>query len=266
MSLLPATHLLRSGLQRSGYFSTPSTPEATVRSFVDKLRPYTTDKKLIRIGAGADGGYLVPDDLTGIEYCFSPGVNRTATFEEDILRRGIKSYLADASVDGPPASLRDYVFDKKFLGSYNDETYMTLTSWMERYLPAHRGDLLLQMDIEGGEYPVLIESPRETLRRFRIILIEFHHLEQLLNRAMFPLLAEAFHKLLLDFTLVHLHPNNAGGVNRLGSVLLPNMLEMTFLRNDRIAERKPSVSFPHPLDQRNLSTQDDLVLPDCWYR
>ena len=27
------------------------------------------------IGGAGDGGYLVPDDLDGIEYCFSPGVN-----------------------------------------------------------------------------------------------------------------------------------------------------------------------------------------------
>ncbi len=40
------------------------------------------------MGGENDGGYLVPDDLEGIEYCFSPGVSNIATFELDCLNRG----------------------------------------------------------------------------------------------------------------------------------------------------------------------------------
>jgi len=46
------------------------------------LRPYTTDKELIRLGAEKDGGYLIPNDLAGIEACFSPGVGNEFNFEK----------------------------------------------------------------------------------------------------------------------------------------------------------------------------------------
>src|SRR5262249_38221987 len=73
-----------------------------VRRLIERLHPVTTDKKLIRIGGGGDGGYLVPDDLGGVVACFSPGVGAVASFEAALLSRGIPCYLVDASVTRPP--------------------------------------------------------------------------------------------------------------------------------------------------------------------
>jgi hypothetical protein len=257
------TRLFRSILARSGYFSTPAVAESQLTEFLKRLQPYETDKTLIRLGGDGDGGYLVPDDLKGIEYCFSPGVSTTSVFEEELLSRGIKSFLLDASVEAPPATLREYVFDRLFLGSRDGDNMITLENWMNKYLPGHQGDLLLQMDIEGFEYPVLMESSLDTLRRFRIIVIEFHFIEQLINQSMFGILREAFEKILRDFSIVHIHPNNVRGCNRVGSLLLPNLLEITFLRNDRIKWKQPAKCFPHPLDRRNVKSSQDVVLPDC---
>lgn len=261
-----AISVLRRALLRLGYCSAPMTPTDDLTRLLAQLRPFETDRPLIRIGAAHDGGYLIPDDLDGIEYCFSPGVSNTAAFEEDLLARGIRSFLADGSVDGPPSSLREFVFDKKFLGSLESDTHLTLGSWVNQHLPWHNGDLLLQMDIEGAEYAVLLEASREVLRRFRILTIEFHYLEQLVNRRMFGIMTAVFAKLRQDFTVVHLHPNNASGLIRAGSIRLPHLLEITFLRNDRVVEKRPTRSIPHALDRRNVPARDDLVLPDCWLR
>jgi hypothetical protein len=261
-----AISVLRRMLLRLGYCSAPMTTTGELTTLLARLRPFETDKPLIRIGATHDGGYLIPDDLEGIEYCFSPGVSTTAAFEEDLLTRGVRSFLTDGSVDGPPPSLREFVFDKKFLASFESDTHVTLSGWVNQHLPWHTGDLLLQMDIEGAEYPVLLETPREVLKRFRILTIEFHHLDQLLNRRMFGLLSAVFFKLLQDFTIVHLHPNNASGVIHCGPIRLPHLLEITFLRHDRIAEKRPAQAIPHALDRRNIPARDDLALPDCWLR
>lgn len=261
----PGIRALRSLLARSGYFSAPATPESDLAELIGRLRPFETNHPLVRIGGERDGGYLLPDDLEGVEHCFSPGVSTTATFEEALLDRGIRSFLADASVEGPPATLRDYVFDKRFLGTVEDETFITLSGWLESRAPLANRDLLLQMDIEGAEYGVLLETPREVLKRFRIMVIEFHFLDQLLNHSVFPLLRDAFLKALRDFTVVHIHPNNYRGASRRGSCTVPDLLEFTFLRNDRVAGRRPARTFPHPLDRKNVAGRDDLALPACWY-
>lgn len=46
-----------------------------VAEFLRNCYPLTTNIELIRVGSNFDGGYLVPNDLQGIEACFSPGVD-----------------------------------------------------------------------------------------------------------------------------------------------------------------------------------------------
>jgi hypothetical protein len=77
--------------------------------FLASLRPATTNHHLIRIDGDSDGGYLIPDALEHLEFCFSPGVAFTADFEDDLTKRGVKCFLADYSVDRPP--IRSVLFD-----------------------------------------------------------------------------------------------------------------------------------------------------------
>ena len=140
-----------------------------LRRFLDTVRPQRTNHDLIRIGGESDGGYLVPNDLEGIEVCFSPGVAHTATFESELAARGLQCFMADYSVDESPIENPLFHFEKKYLGAVNDAVYMTLDSWVERKA-AGEGDLILQMDIEGGEYSVLHSVSESVLQRFRLPL------------------------------------------------------------------------------------------------
>ena len=81
---------------RFGWFASKRTALADMRRVVDLLRPVDAGHRLVRIGAEGDGGYLLPDDLDRISACFSPGVDRTATFENALALRGIgEKRLAD---------------------------------------------------------------------------------------------------------------------------------------------------------------------------
>jgi hypothetical protein len=53
--------------------------EELLLNFLNKIKPLPTKHKLIRLGSGGDGGYLVPDDLAGISSCFTAGVARVST-------------------------------------------------------------------------------------------------------------------------------------------------------------------------------------------
>ena len=65
-----------------------------------------------RLGPDGDGGYLVPDDLAGIEYTFSPGVSTESGFEAALAARGQRVFLADYSVDGPAEANANFAFEK----------------------------------------------------------------------------------------------------------------------------------------------------------
>jgi hypothetical protein len=259
-------YLIRNVLLRRGYFVSKLSDDTEIRDLLDRLKPLATDKPLVRIGGDVDGGYLVPDDLDGIEYCFSPGVARTASFESALAKRGIHSFLADYSVDGPPVNSEMFSFEKKYLGAFNTEIYMTLGRWVEKSLPGYTGDLILQMDIEGGEYDVMLETPEEVWKKFRIVVIEFHGLHTVFNKYGLKSFRFCFQKLLNHFDVVHIHPNNATFRARRGDLDIPGVMEITLLRKDRIQWRRRRDVFPHELDRPNLPGKPDLVLPDCWYR
>jgi len=260
----PAVHetgKIRAAVRALGL--TRRTGRDRVRALIQALRPQDCGLPLVRIGGPGDGGYLVPDDLAGIEYCFSPGVSTVSTFENQLADRGIRSFLADASVNAPPIARPEFVFDKKFLGPADAGQYMTLASWKNRYLPGYAGDLLLQMDIEGAEYEVLLTTPAALLDRFRIILVEFHFLDRMFEPEEFPIIEATFHRLLRFFHVAHIHPNNIGGSVVLDGIEVPRLLEFTFLNKRRVARTRPQTVFPHPLDADN-GRRRPLALPDCW--
>jgi hypothetical protein len=247
-----------------GYYATRRTELSNVLGLIRELRPQECGKDLIRIGGTGDGGYLIPDDLEGIEYCFSPGVNTVSNFENHLADLGIKSFLADYSVDRPPISRPEFTFDKKFLGSSDRGCYFTLASWKDKYIKDYSGDLILQMDIEGCEYEVILNIPDSLLNQFRIMVIEFHYLDRLFDPVTFFLLSASFRKILQSFHVVHIHPNNIGGSVKVGDIEVPRVLEFTFLNKRREASTKQQLVFPHKLDVENTG-KDTLHLPRCWY-
>lgn len=250
---------------RIGYFPTKATRKADILGLIAKLHPIATEIDLIRLGPDKDGGYLVPDDLEGIEACFSPGVSDASDFELACAQRGMQVFLADYSVAGPATEHENFHFTKKFVGATTSEQFMTMADWVGRAPIGADTDLLLQMDIEGYEYETLLSMPDDLLRRFRIIVIEFHRLHHLWSAPFFRLASSAFTKMLQTHSCVHLHPNNCRSSIYLQGVEIPRVMEFTFYRNDRFQRRGHAWRFPHPLDRDNTA-KDPVVLPACWYR
>lgn len=238
---------------------------AAVADFLKLVHPVSTDRPLIRIGGNGDGGYLIPDDLEGVKYCFSPGVSTTASFEEHLITKGIKCFLADYSVVDAPIESEAIAFTKKFIGPESNDVFMTLKEWVESSVGSDDGDLVLQMDIEGAEYESLIVADESLLARFRIIVVEFHRLDALFNTMGFKAINGVFQKILKNFDVVHIHPNNGSKVLTCGGIDVPPAMEFTFLRKDRIGVRRPATTFPNQLDRTNVPDMPDFPLPRCWY-
>ncbi len=246
-------------------FVTPITKEDRIASLIHKLFPVVSKgKELIRFGPKGDGGYLVPDDLAGIEACFSVGVGSTSGFEKDCANRGMKVFLADKSVEKPAEFDEEFHFTKKYVGATTNEDYITIDNWVSSSLSETQSDLLLQMDIEGYEYEVFLNMSNSLMHRFRIIVVEFHNLDKFWIQSFFKLASRAFDKLLQTHSCVHIHPNNCRGSIQRKELDIPQVAEFTFLRNDRISNPSFVGTFPHPLDYNNTS-KPSLPLPKCWY-
>ena len=141
----------------------------------------------------------------------------------------------------------------------NNSEFITMDQWVNSSDIDNNSDLLLQMDIEGSEYNSIINMTDELLNRFRIIVIEFHSLQDLWQPRFFDFASLAFNKISQSHTCVHIHPNNEDGIDKRLGIEIPRTAEFTFLRNDRI---KFKAFYSPILHKRSVKGRAYVSL--CW--
>ena len=193
------------------------------------IKPYDLGYDLIRVGPSGDGGYLVPDVLKKIKTCFSPGVLN-----------------------------KNYEYLKKNLGTHEDDETTTLNSWMDS--KETQDDLLLQMDIEGSEYEVVNSLDELNLKKFRVMIIEFHYFEQVLTKMGYKTIESVMKKILKYFDVAHIHPNNCCGSYKVNKTIIPSTLEITFMSKELSLKKERIDKLPNKLDSKNISHKDDIFL------
>lgn len=256
-----------------------------VKSFFKFIHPVNAGHELIRIGPNHDGGYLLPNDLNGINYCFSPGVGGSILFEENLLDFGIESFLLDPSVVAPSTNLKGIHFEQKPLtpatgdlfsfkmfdelsDDIRNEKGISLLDWVDSKVASTDADLILQLDIENSEYQVLLATPIDLLKKFRIMAIEFHSFHNLryqynLDNIFFPI----FTKILSEFDIVHIHPNNVARNIPFSNYSLPHALEITFHRKNRRKVDPSKLSeFEHELDSDTVKNLKKVILDNSLFR
>ena len=234
-----------------GLFASQMVSESELKAYWKLVQPHSNGHELVRVGGKSDGGYLLPNDFEGIKYCYSPGAGAIWTFEESLgSKYGIKSMVCDGTIERFPSfnSLKSFI--PKNVGLAESENVISFESWVGE-VGANPGDLILQMDIEGGEYPILSSVDSEFLRKFRIIVLELHDLHLLALPSSFSYqYSQLMFKLLKNFDVVHLHPNNCGGSYIAHGTLFPKVIEITLHRKDR-SQKNSSARIPHILDSPN---------------
>jgi len=231
---------------------------------LDFFRPKPSPARLIRIGGVRDGAYMVPKDFAGVTACFSPGVANRKSFEDELANTmGIRSHMLDFSSDlesfGTPLVEGLQFFDKKWLAPVDGLDSLALDTWVDQREPKS-SDLILQMDIEGAEYAILAAASSSLLRRFRIVIVEFHDFrKRLMDAGTDEEFDSVVTKLNRDFVVVHARANNCVDMEPLppNDTLIPDVVEVTMLRRDRFETlgggRLFPVNLPHPSDIRRNS-------------
>lgn len=247
----------------------PVNDRKELRRFLARIRDKYVSCELIRIGGDRDGGYLLPNNFNDISYCFSPGVDYVARFESELSKTyNIKSFMADASVDGSPIEDENLIFTPKFLGSRTEGQFITLSDWIEQSIGNDRKNRILQMDIEGAEYEVLTFETSETLSQFSMMVIEFHGLPRLFDGDFLGIWNAIMEKIYANFSICHIHPNNCCGTVTRDGIEIPRVAEFTFIRNDLIENNlsEHAIRLPHSLDRPNVQGKPDITMPEIWWK
>ncbi|GAA4045462.1 FkbM family methyltransferase [Parerythrobacter jejuensis] len=233
---------------------------APLRAMLAGLHPVRTEHDLVRFGGEADGGYLVPDDLDGIAAVFSPGVDQTAEFERDCIARGMASFQADGSIEQSPLTDDANDFLAKFIGIETVGDTITLDDWVAAKQPGS-AELMLQMDIEGHEWLSLAQISDALLKRFRVMVLELHHLDALTTDFGRQVIGPVIQRLTRHFDVVHMHANNHADTLATRDGELVELVEITLLRKDRSQTRDLVTALPHPLDRDNVPDRPPIQLP-----
>lgn len=256
--------LLHRVFTKYGPASTASDANSTVQLLFP--RPYYGD--VTRVGGNSDGAYVLPQSpLNGISASISPGVSEVIDFDLELGQLGIHSYLYDASVSCPTRLTNMQHFEKMYIDSFKSDNTKTLHQIVDEISEQHKGDLLLQMDIEGAEYRCIHATSSTTLKRFRIIVLEFHDLDFFLSNSLYcrywirPILQ----KLRTNHDVLHVHVNNHGHLTNVQGTPVSNVMEVTYLRHDHWSSQNSEVVDTRRLDIQNRSDRPPIVLNSPWF-
>ncbi len=260
---------IKGELLKNNIFVEKTTSKNDLENFISNFKKKYISCNLIRIGARGDGGYLLPNNLDDVDYCFSPGVSSLFEFEKELSDSyNIKSFMADGSVEGPQINENNFQFIKKFITSKTNENNITLSEWVKKSIGNDPGNKILQMDIEGDEYDVLNYEDKDLLSSFSILIIEFHDFHKLFDAKFFKNLNSIFNKIFDNFSICHVHPNNCCGLAENKNIQAPKVLEITFLRNDLISKfrNNSNIDLPHKLDKKNVEKNKEIKMPEIWWK
>lgn len=227
----------------------------------DPFTVYQWDEK-VRLGASADGGYVIADNLGTYDLYISAGVSNEESFSRDFIQKysmnESNSFAFDGTIPNYPYDYTtDISFIRKNISSVNDVHNTNLDNLLSRHT-----DAFLKMDIEGHEWTWLTHSPY--LKNIKQMVIEFHGpwadpwcwgwAKHGLSQ---EFIQTCFEKLSETHVMVHVHGNNsAEAING-----LPNVIELTYLRRDKHVLNKNTDDFPmKDLDFPNGSQRPDYVM------
>jgi hypothetical protein len=236
--------------------------EDRIRAILNNLKPVNIQSELIRVGSFKDGGYLIPKDCFECDFLISPGIDDKVTFELAFASKNIPCVLIDSSVTTLPIYHENFEFIQKFVGKINNEKTIMLDTVIDNY-DGNNG--VLQMDIEGAEYEVILHS--EKFDHFKYICIELHNFYNVACMQEHSAARKALEKIFEKFTCCHIHLNNTDRLIQIGCWKIPNYLELTFIRNDLLQNFEVSinpVTLPHQYDSISEPRSPEIHVPDNW--
>ena len=121
------------------------------------------------------------------------------------------------------------------------------------------------MDVEGSEYEIINSISETNLKRFKIMVIEFHHFEQIITKLGYAMVSGVINKINKYFDVSHIHPNNCCGTHKIRDITIPSTLEITFLNKKNSKCKKKISKIPHELDYKNVNKNPEIILSDSWY-
>jgi len=242
-------------------------PDGPTRELLHSFAVCTSCSEFKRLGELSDGGYLTcMDGLEGnVRAAYSMGVRDNDRWSDDIYQLlSVPVNQFDCTVEGSPEKCAGCHFFQACLkgdngqGGFPGKTSWTLQEALEQsgQGAASRASLLMKMDIEGSEWPILASSSTDQLQKFKQLLFEFHWLDK---EYMHPNYLQAMQALSnAGFRVAHIHGNNYASMYNVHGYSIPSVNEVTFLLDSPQLESCLTNPELDPLDSANNPSAPEL--------
>ena len=213
-----------------------------VEGILDELRPYAIPFTMRRYGnPNRDGGYGLLKKFTEeslIVYSLGVGVFiENILFDLQMADSGKRVYLYDDNLDELPKNHENFTYKRSYVSSENASKHIEENGHKDET------DILGQIDIEGAEYELFSEVDESYFKHFSQLSVEFHDLHEptveMLN---------VFKKLNKYYYIYHIHANNNRMVFDSEKGILPQVLEICFLRKDKLDFNPYFCKIPRPIN------------------
>ena len=235
----------------------------SVTELLALLGPHdVTDHRKVRLGRDSDGGYVMLDDFEAVGTALSFGIGADASWDVALADRGIRVLQFDDTIEvSPSAHRRLSFFRKRIVPSAPDGAgSTTLAQALDEHVPPDDDRLILKIDIEGGEWDVLDALAGSVIDRFHQIVCEFHDFHRILEADWRDRAHRVLTKLNDRHAVVHIHGNNFRPMISIGDMLVPDVIELTYVRSRGYALTDTTADFPGPLDNPNDPGRLDYYL------
>jgi hypothetical protein len=217
---------------------------------LELLQVYNFDKK-IRCGSNSDGGYILAELDGGYDCYISAGISNEESFSRDFIDKynmnEYNSFGFDGTINNYPYEYTKKIsFIKKNIHHFNDDNNSNLSHLTDKYY-----NIFLKIDIEGGEYPWLLQIDESRLNKFKQIVIEFHGITNDGWGCNYNDKVKCLEKLSKTHYIIHAHGNNYGPV--LNNI--PDIIELTYINKNYFNSVPELNTQPLPID--------NLDFPNC---
>lgn len=236
-----------------------------VHRVMNELRVYSSDYPKCRVGSAGDGGYVIAD-IGSYDILVSCGISDNIDFEIEFCSKYSTPCIGfDGTVSGLPSSYspdkHPITFIQKNISVSNTEKTTNLQSEISEFR-----NIFLKMDVETFEFRWFNELTEDHMNKFKQIVVEFHfpfntgNFTHLDIEMPVEFKMNIFKKINKTHTLVHFHANNCCGTRLFEGVVVPNVFECTYVRNDIQTTKTPSnEKIPSPLDFKNTGNPEIFI-------
>ena len=206
------------------------------------LRPKTIlGKKKVRIGSNEDGGYIILNDFEDCKIAYSFGIRNEISFDKGLADKNIDVFMYDHTIDKLPFQNKKFHWKKLGLTEKmgKESNMKTLYELIKENGHINEKNMILKIDIDGGEWNIFNDITLDILIQFKYILVEFHFNDKFANKYF-----KVFTKLNKSHQIFHLHCNNWGSLLYFNENIICSALEVSFIIREKNNFIKYNDHFP----------------------